>query len=171
MVGVVFQIIQLRVSIRRRHSARDLSGDPWDGRTLEWASSSPPPVYNFAVIPQVHDIDAFTDMKEKGIAYQRPERYHNILMPKNAPHGVVIGALSFLFGFSAVWYIWWLAILSAVGLLITVVARSMDDDTEYTIPAAEVERIENQRHRQMSKVDDHEWFAEPLPFNPLLEAN
>jgi cytochrome o ubiquinol oxidase subunit 1 len=170
-LGIAFQIVQLTVSIRQRHVTRDLSGDPWGGRTLEWASSSPPPVYNFAVIPRVHDIDAFTDMKEKGIAYQQPDRYHDIVMPKNAPHGVIIGALAFVFGFAAIWYIWWLAIASAVGLLITVVARSMDEETEYTIPAAEVERIENHRHRQLSRVEDHDWFAEPIPFNPLLEAN
>jgi cytochrome o ubiquinol oxidase subunit 1 len=170
-LGIAFQIVQLTVSIRERHVTRDLTGDPWDGRTLEWASSSPPPVYNFAVTPVVHDIDAFTDMKEKGVAYERPDRYYDIVMPKNSPHGVVIGALAFVFGFSAVWYIWWLAILSALGLLFTLIARSMDEDTEYTIPAAEVERIENQRHRQLSRVE-HRYQLEPaLPSNPLLEAN
>jgi len=167
--GVAFQIIQLAVSIRDRNTSRDLSGDPWDGRTLEWESSSPPPVYNFAVIPVVHDIDAFTDMKEKGVAYQRPDQYHDILMPKNAPHGVIIGALMAVFGFAMVWYIWWLAAASALGLLITVISRSLDDDTEYTITAAEVERIENERRQLLKTIADRRQ-GEAETYSPLLEA-
>jgi cytochrome o ubiquinol oxidase subunit 1 len=170
-LGIAFQIVQLTVSIRQRHATRDLSGDPWDGRTLEWASSSPPPVYNFAVIPVVHDIDAFTDMKEKGVAYKQPDRYHDIVMPKNSASGVIIGALAFVFGFSAVWYIWWLAILSALGLLFTVIARSVDEYTEYTIPAGEVERIENERHLQLSKAEYHYQSGEAALSNSLLESS
>ncbi|WP_434800222.1 hypothetical protein, partial [Escherichia coli] len=45
--------IQIYVSIRDRHLNRDLTGDPWGGRTLEWSISSPAPFYNFAVEPQV----------------------------------------------------------------------------------------------------------------------
>ena len=168
-LGITFQIIQLIVSIRDRRNARDLSGDPWDGRTLEWQSSSPPPIYNFAVIPVVHDIDAFTDMKEKGIAYTQPDRYHDIIMPKNAPHGFFIGALAAVFGFALVWYIWWLVVLSALGLLFTVIARSLDDDTEYTIPAAEVEKIENERHRLLSTLTRHPQGDTETSI-PLLEA-
>jgi cytochrome o ubiquinol oxidase subunit 1 len=168
LLGIIFQITQLRVSIKHRHATRDLTGDPWDGRTLEWASSSPPPVYNFAVIPVVHDIDAFTDMKEKGIAYLRPDRYHDIHMPKNTAAGFVIGGLSFLFGFSMVWYIWWLAVLSAVGLLFTVIERSMNEDEEYVITAAEVEHIENQHFQKLeSVVGNH---LEPEPARRILEV-
>ena len=86
----------------------------------------------------MHDIDAFTDMKEKGIAYQQPDQYHDIHMPKNTAQGLINGALAFLFGFAMVWYIWWLAMLSALGMLFTVIVRASDDDTEYIIPAAEV---------------------------------
>ena len=150
-------MIQLVVSIRTRQVHRDLTGDPWNGRTLEWATSSPPAVYNFAIIPVVHDIDAFRDMKEKGIAYKRPERYHDIEMPKNTAKGFLIGALTFLFGFSMIWYIWWLAVLSFLGMLFTVIARACDDDTEYVIPAAEVERIENERYAQLAAP---EWARE-----------
>jgi cytochrome o ubiquinol oxidase subunit 1 len=152
LLGIIFQITQLAVSIRQRHDTRDLTGDPWNGRTLEWATSSPPAAYNFAITPVVHDIDAFEDMKEKGIAYKRPDRYHDILMPRNTGKGFMAGALAFVFGFSMVWYIWWLAILSALGILITVIARSMDDDVEYVITAAKVERIENERHRELPSV-------------------
>ena len=147
LVGVLCQMVQLIGSIRNRHAARDLTGDPWDGRTLEWATASPPTVYNFAKTPFVKDIDAFMDMKEKGIAYPKPDRYHDINMPKNTAAGFVNGILTFMFGFGMIWYIWWLAALCALCMLLTVIIRASDDDTDYTIPAAEVERIEN-RHFQ-----------------------
>jgi cytochrome o ubiquinol oxidase subunit 1 len=150
LIGVFCQMVQLVVSIRQRHATRDLTGDPWDGRTLEWAMSSPPAVYNFAKTPVVDDIDAFVDMKEKGTAYQKPNRYHDIHMPQNSGKGFVMGALTFLFGFAMVWYIWWLAILCGLGLLVTVIGRASDDDTDYLIPAAEVEENEKQRYRQLT---------------------
>jgi cytochrome o ubiquinol oxidase subunit 1 len=150
LAGIIFLLVQLAVSFKRRHVNRDLTGDPWDGRTLEWATSSPPAAYNFAAIPVVQDIDAFTDMKEKDLAYKPPAQYHNIHMPKNAPYAYLIGILAFLFGFAMVWHIWWLATLFALAMLFTVIIRSIDDDTDYVIPAAEVERIENERYRQLT---------------------
>jgi cytochrome o ubiquinol oxidase subunit I len=152
LLGIICQIIQLVVSVRQRHVLRDHTGDPWNGRTLEWATSSPPAVYNFAVTPVVHDIDAFEDMKEKGVVHMRPDQYHDIHMPRNTGAGFIIGVLAFIFGFSMVWYIWWLAILSSAGILFAVIARSMADDVEYVIPAAEVERIEDERYREMEYV-------------------
>jgi cytochrome o ubiquinol oxidase subunit 1 len=149
LAGIVCQLIQLAVSFKQRHDTRDLTGDPWDGRTLEWATTSPPAVYNFATTPVVHDLDAFTDMKEKGIAYQPPDRYEDIHLPKNSGKGLINGALAFGFGFAMVWNIWWLAVLCFLGILFTVVARASDDDTEYKMSAAEVERIEKRRFRQV----------------------
>jgi cytochrome o ubiquinol oxidase subunit 1 len=152
LIGIVLQLIQLAVSIRQRHGTRDLTGDPWNGRTLEWATASPPAVYNFAKTPVVHDIDAFMDMKEKDIAYRQPDQYHDIQLPKNTAKGFINGALVFVFGFAMVWYIWWLAILSVLGIIFTLIARTSDDDTHYVVPAAEVARIENRRHRQLTAV-------------------
>jgi cytochrome o ubiquinol oxidase subunit 1 len=149
LIGIIFLMIQLFVSIKQRHDNRDLTGDPWDGRTLEWATSSPPAVYNFARIPVVHDIDAFMGMKEEGIAYKRPAEYHDISMPKNSGKGFITGSLAFPLGFAMVWYIWWLVILSALAMLVTVVARASDDDTDYIIPAAEVAQVEDRRYRQL----------------------
>jgi cytochrome o ubiquinol oxidase subunit 1 len=145
LVGIIFQMIQLIVSIRDRRTTRDVTGDPWDGRTLEWATSSPPAVYNFAKIPMVNDIDAFMDMKEKGIACRQPSQYHDIHMPKNSAGAVIIGSSAFVFGFAVIWYIWWLAALSALVMLFAVIIRAFNDDTDYIITAAEVERNENQR--------------------------
>jgi cytochrome o ubiquinol oxidase subunit 1 len=150
LIGILFQMIQLAVSIKQRNSARDLTGDLWGGRTLEWATSSPPAFYNFAKAPVVHDIDAFMDMKEKGIAYKPPDRYQDIHMPKNTAKGAIIGASAGVFGFAMVWYIWWLAILGAFVMLLTVIVRASDDDTGYIVPAADVQQIENRRHRLLA---------------------
>jgi cytochrome o ubiquinol oxidase subunit 1 len=148
LAGILCQMIQLTVSIRQRHAARDLTGDLWNGRTLEWATASPPAGYNFAALPVVQDIDAFMDMKEKGIAYREPARYRDIHMPKNTAGGLINGALAFVLGFALVWYIWWLVVLSASGIVFMVIARAFDDDTHSIVPAAEIERIENLRYRQ-----------------------
>jgi cytochrome o ubiquinol oxidase subunit 1 len=168
-LGIFFLGVQLVVSIKERRALSDSTGDPWDGRTLEWLTSSPPPAYNFATIPVVDEIDAFMGMKEKGVAYLRPEHYRDIQMPKNAPHGLIIGGLAFLGGFAIIWYIWWLAILAALGILFTVIARSFDDDIHYVIPAAEVERIENERYRQLASVPKTRPLdQQPIP-EPVLE--
>jgi cytochrome o ubiquinol oxidase subunit 1 len=151
-LGILFQGIQLLVSIKERRALSDPTGDPWDGRTLEWLTSSPPAEYNFPTIPVVADLDAFMDMKEKGIAYRRPEHYTDIEMPKNAPHGLIIGGLAFVCGFALIWYIWWLAIAAALGMLVTVIARAWDDDIFKIIPAAEVQQIENERFSRLAAV-------------------
>jgi cytochrome o ubiquinol oxidase subunit I len=148
--GVVCLGVQLWVSVRERDSARDLTGDPWNGRTLEWLTSSPPAAYNFAVLPTVRDLDAFLDMKKRGVAYRRPERYDNIDMPKNTRAGVVLGGLTFLLGFAMVWHIWWIAIAGALGVCIVLVARSFDEDTEYRLHASDVEKVENERYRTLA---------------------
>ena len=150
LLGILFLMIQLLVSIRDRRKLRDLTGDPWDGRTLEWATDSPPPAYNFARIPMVQAIDAFADRKEKGVGHEKPHRYPDIPMPKKTAKGLLTGAFTFLFGFAMVWYIWWLAVLGALGILFTVMARGSDDETEYILRADQVERIENERYRKLS---------------------
>jgi cytochrome o ubiquinol oxidase subunit 1 len=149
-LGIACQVVQLIVSIRQRRAGRDLTGDPWNGRTLEWSTASPPALYNFAQIPVVQAIDAHMDMKARGAAYQPPDRYQDIHMPGNTSAGFINGVLAFIFGFAMVWHIWWLALVGSLGMLITVIVRTSDDHTDYTIPAAEVERIERQRHSQLA---------------------
>ncbi|HKJ09799.1 MAG TPA: cytochrome o ubiquinol oxidase subunit I [Gammaproteobacteria bacterium] len=152
LFGIICQIIQLVVTVKERAETRDLIGDPWNGRTLEWSTSSPAPFYNFAHVPVVDDLDAFTDMKEKGIAYERPKEYHDIHMPKNTGVGFVIGVLAFVFGFAMIWHIWWMAGVSALGIVISIIVRATTEDVDYYVPAAEVERIENQRFSQLGSV-------------------
>ncbi|MGA0607940.1 cytochrome o ubiquinol oxidase subunit I [Phenylobacterium sp. VNQ135] len=141
LVGILAFVIQIAVSIRNREALRDTTGDPWDGRTLEWSTSSPPPPYNFAFTPVVHDLDAWYDMKSRG--HSRPQTgFRPIHMPKNTGAGVILSALAMVLGFAMVWYIWWLAALSFVSLVAYAILHTFEYDRDDFIPADEVARIE-----------------------------
>ena len=140
--GVGCQILQVLVSIKERQKNRDVSGDPWNGRTLEWSTSSPPPFYNFAVIPEVHERDAFWQMKHmKRQTYQ----YNDIHMPKNTSMGFYIGVFSFLVGFGLIWYLFWLAIIGVAGIIVCTVIHLSERHPEYTVTAREIASIEGRR--------------------------
>jgi len=130
------------VSYRQRKENLDTTGDPWNGRTLEWSIPSPPPEYNFAVIPHVHDIDAFWSMKHERTKHKPPSEviWEDILMPKNTPLAALIGGFSFLMGFCLIWHIMWLAGLSLAGVIICMVIRLAEKNTEHLISAKEVQR-------------------------------
>lgn len=149
--GILCQFIQIVVSVRDREKNRDLTGDPWGGRTLEWATSSPSAFYNFAVVPEIKSRDAFFDMKEKGEAYPRPEKYAEIHMPKNSATGIIIAAFSVIFGFAMIWHIWWLAIVGVIGIAATWIAKSFDQDVDYYVPISDIELIENKHHEYLNK--------------------
>jgi cytochrome o ubiquinol oxidase subunit 1 len=147
-LGILSFIVQLVVSIRRREQLRDVTGDPWDGRTLEWSTSSPPPVYNFAFTPLVHDNDTWADMKRSH--YVRPqEGFIAIHMPKNTGAGFVLAALSTAFGFAMIWHMWLPAIAAFVALLIAVIAHTFNYDRDYHLSADEVLRTEERRTRML----------------------
>ncbi|MDC9595948.1 cytochrome o ubiquinol oxidase subunit I [Xenorhabdus anantnagensis] len=150
-LGILCQVIQFYVSIRDRDQNRDLTGDPWGGRTLEWATSSPPPFYNFAEVPHIQTRDAWWDMKEKGTEYKRPAKYEEIHMPKNTSAGVIISAFCLTLGFALIWHIWWMAIASFAGIIISCIVKSFDEDVDYYVPVAEVEKVENQRYEELRK--------------------
>ena len=142
--GIVTMIVQLVVSFRRRHALRDVTGDPWNGRTLEWSTSSPPPEYNFAFTPRVHDNDTWADMKQQG--YQHPrEGFTSIHMPKNTGAGFIIALLSTVVGFGLIWHMWLLAVLGFVAILAAVIIHTFNYEREYYIPVEEVVRTENAR--------------------------
>jgi cytochrome o ubiquinol oxidase subunit 1 len=140
MLGVAFQILQLIVSIKDRHKNIDSTGDPWNGRTLEWSTPSPVPVYNFPTLPEIHHRDAFWDMKHS----KKTEKlsYEDIIMPKNTPLAMLIAFSAAAIGFALIWHIFWLAGLALVTLMFFIIRRSLETDTEYVIKAAEVEEME-----------------------------
>jgi len=144
MIGIVFQIAQLVVSIRHRESLRDTTGDPWDGRSLEWATASPPPVFNFAVTPEVEGPDAYWEMKRRARrdgANEEP-KYRDIEMPRNSPTGVVCAFFATVMGFALIWHIWWMVLLGGIGAFATFVVFAWRDHDEYVIPATDVARID-----------------------------
>ncbi len=142
--GVLMQVWQIIVSFRERKENMDTTGDPWDGRTLEWATSSPVPFYDFARMPEVHGRDAFFEMKKEGKWPRIGTRpaYEDIELSKNTGMAIYLSAFFFLFSFGAVWHIIWLMALGVAGCVACVIARSFNEDTEYVIPAAEVEKME-----------------------------
>jgi cytochrome o ubiquinol oxidase subunit 1 len=135
-IGIAAFVIQIAVSIKNRDKLR-VGGDPWNGRTLEWATSSPPPAYNFAFTPVVHDLDAWYDMKERG--FKRPTGgFRPIHMPRNTGAGVILSALAAVLGFAMVWYIWWLAAASFVAMIGYGIYHTFNFNRDYYIPAEEV---------------------------------
>lgn len=149
-LGIASFVIQLVVSFLKRDQLRDLTGDPWDGRTLEWATSSPPPEYNFAFTPVVHDHDSWYDMKKRG--YVRPlEGFKPIHMPKNTGTGVILSALSVALAFGLIWYMWWLAALSFIGIIAVSIAHTFNYKRDYYIPVDTVIATENARTKQLAE--------------------
>jgi len=149
-IGALF--VQLYVSVRDRADNRDLTGDPWDARSLEWSTASPAPFYNFAHVPHITSLEQHWDDKKRGCDGVRPRKYEDIHMPRNTAAGVVIAAFGTVLCFALVWHIWWLAATSLAGVLATFIARTYDRDVDWWVPAAEVERIENARHAALAEV-------------------
>jgi cytochrome o ubiquinol oxidase subunit 1 len=141
LAGIILQIVQLTVSIRRREELRDLTGDPWNGRSLEWATASPPPAFNFAVLPNVTGEDAYWGMKQQAMQQQEPP-YDDIEMPENSPTGFICAFFASIMGFALIWHIWWMVAVAAVGAYATFVVFAWRDRDEYTIPAETVARVD-----------------------------
>ena len=147
--GIGAFLLQIFVSIRNREALADHSGDPWNGRTLEWATSSPPPEYNFAFTPIVHDLDAWYDMKDR--KHERPVTgFKSIHMPSGTGTGVVLAGLSVAFGFAMIWYIWWLAGLTLVGIFATTIFHTFNYKRDFHIPVEDVIASEDARTRQLA---------------------
>nr|WP_314419217.1 cytochrome o ubiquinol oxidase subunit I [uncultured Erwinia sp.] len=146
LFGILFFLAQIYVSVRDhiKHKRQPCAEDPWDGRTLEWATSSPPAFYNFAVVPHVDSLDYWHEAKKKGLP-PKPTRYEAFLMPRNSASPFVVSMIGTLLGFALIWHIWWLAIFCVFGMAAGVFMRVYDQDIEYTVTAEEIEKIENQR--------------------------
>ncbi|MER8805722.1 cytochrome o ubiquinol oxidase subunit I [Mesorhizobium australicum] len=154
IIGAALQIMQLVVSVRHRDRLRDETGDPWDGRSLEWSTSSPPPAFNFARLPHVENEEPYWSIKQRGIEEQSAETeaaYEPIEIPRNSPTGFVTAFFSTLIGFALIWHIWWLAIVGFIGAYATFVVFAWRDHGDYEIPADEVARIDrNGRAAQLA---------------------
>ncbi|MXN44400.1 cytochrome o ubiquinol oxidase subunit I [Shinella kummerowiae] len=149
-LGIGSFIIQLIVSFLKRDQLRCDSGDPWDGRTLEWSTSSPPPDYNFAFTPVVHDHDGWYDMKNRG--YERPVTgFKPIHMPKNTGTGVILSALSVALAFALIWYIWWLAAVSFIGIIAVSIAHTFNYNRDFFIPVETVTATEDARTKLLAE--------------------
>ncbi|GHB21193.1 cbb3-type cytochrome c oxidase subunit I [Salinicola rhizosphaerae] len=159
LVAMLFLLLQLWVSVRDRELNRVPGGDPWDGRSLEWSVSSPPPEYNFPVIPEIHGRDAYMRQKESGGgAHPRPDDYTDITMPANTAMGAIIGMTGFLMAFGLTWYEWWLVMAAGGATLVALVARGFTRQRTRTITAAEV-------HRQHDT-----WLRELASLRPVTRA-
>jgi cytochrome o ubiquinol oxidase subunit 1 len=149
-LGIACFLIQLFVSFLKRDQLRDVTGDPFNGRTLEWSTSSPPPAYNFAFTPVVHEVDAWADMKKRGA--ERPvEGFIPIHMPKNTGTGVILSAISIALGFALVWHIWWLAALSLLAIIGVSIAHTFNYNRDYYIPASDVTKVEAERTKLLAE--------------------
>jgi len=141
LTGIVLQILQLVVTIRNWRKLRDLTGDPWDGRTFEWSLPSPPPVYNFAVQPEVAGLDAYWELKStwRDKPSAKPPAaapaYAEIHLPTNSPAGVLVAFFAAVGGFAVVWHIWWLAAVGVIGGVGVLIASSWTEHEELRIPA------------------------------------
>ena len=148
-LGIASMLMQFFVSFLRRDQLRDSTGDPWGGRTLEWSTSSPPPAYNFAFTPRVHDLDAWHDMKKHGHA--RPtDGFIPIHMPKNTAAGFVLAVISGLMGFALIWQMWIVAGASFALLIIATIVHTFNYRRDFHVPAEEVVRTEAARTRLLA---------------------
>jgi cytochrome o ubiquinol oxidase subunit 1 len=148
-IGIGAMLMQFAVSIWNREKLRDTTGDPWNGRTLEWATSSPPPDYNFAFTPVIYEGDSYADMKKRG--YVRPTSgFKAIHMPKSTATGVYLAGLSMMMAVGLIWYIWWLAAVSFVALLAVAIHHTFNYHRDYHIPVEEVTATEDARTRLLT---------------------
>ncbi len=142
-LGFITQIQQLVTSIRDRNERRDTTGDPWNGRTLEWSVASPAPFYNFAKLPTVTQRDPF--WYSKGTQPLHKVQYEDIVLPKNSGLGLVIAGFVFLFGFGVVWHMWLVVGVAFIGAILTILVRAFTEETEYVLTAVEVQRLATKR--------------------------
>jgi cytochrome aa3-600 menaquinol oxidase subunit 1 len=146
LMGIGFLLIVAQVLYSIKYGKRDVTGDPWDGRTLEWALPSPVPHYNFARIPEVSELDAWWHMKQNGetlAAQNKKAPLEPIHMPKNTGRPFIMGVFFFIAGFGFVFNWFWMGAIGLIGVVITLIARSQERDTEYEIPAEEIRRTES----------------------------
>jgi cytochrome o ubiquinol oxidase subunit 1 len=147
-IAMICQFIQLYVSIRNRDALRDKTGDLWNGRSLEWATSSPPPVFNFAFLPEVKSEEPYWEMKQRSVRTGHLAdvgAYEPIDMPRNSATGFMTAFFATMAGFSLIWHIWWMVIVSLIAAYAGFVWFAWRDKDEFTVPASEVKKLDQER--------------------------
>jgi cytochrome o ubiquinol oxidase subunit I len=171
LIALVSLFIQLVVSVRRRAEYAVPAGDPWDGRSLEWSIAAPPPAYNFAVLPEVTSIDTFAHAKETGTAYRAPQKYDDIVMPKNSAMGMIVCVSGAVIAFGLVWYMWWLAALGVLVAFAAAIGRGFARDVEFIVPASEVAAAHRRWLGIVAAAQPVSRHQEALPANAGLAAH
>jgi cytochrome o ubiquinol oxidase subunit I len=153
LAAIACQIVQIAVSIRAREQLR-VSGDPWNGRTLEWSVASPPPAWNYAVLPHVSERDAFWARKKLAPTRREhsvvPREYEPIEMPKNSPTGFITAFFAVVTGFALIWHIWWMAALGAIGAFVTLLVFAFREKEEFEIPAEEIAQFDRSHQAEIA---------------------
>jgi cytochrome o ubiquinol oxidase subunit I len=150
LLGIALTAVQLAVSIRQRRVQRDRTGDPWNGRTLEWSVPSPPPPWNFTHIPNVQQTDAYWHMKEEGgERTASPGEVTAMHLPRNSPVGLFLAFFAVMLGFALIWRIDWLAGVGLIGAVVVVLREAWKTDLEVRVPAEEVAAFEHAHATQV----------------------
>lgn len=146
VLGVVLQVAQVGYSIWKRHELR-VDSDPWDGRTLEWSTSTPIAEYNYASLAPVTYRDDFWEQKQRGL--KKPATLiEPIRLPKNTGTGVFVGIGAGVIGFAIIWHIWWLALLGLIATVVLVIMATLREDTEKIIGVDEIIKTEKRLRGQ-----------------------
>jgi cytochrome o ubiquinol oxidase subunit 1 len=119
---------------------------------LEWSTASPPPAWNYAVLPQVAGKDAYWHAKQRAPTHDHAApaiAYEAIEMPKNSATGFVTAFFAVVTGFSLIWHIWWLAALGAVGAFVTLLVFAFRDEDEIEIPAERIREFDRAHPAEM----------------------
>src|SRR5271170_575467 len=150
LLGIILTIVQLVVSIRTRDQRRDLTGDPWNGRTLEWSTTSPPPAWNFAVQPVVTGLDAFWSIKRNAAIPAKQSPLEPLRVPTHSPLGILVSFFAVILGFSLIWHIWWLAFVGLAGAVAVCLRHAWRIDLEDLVSVAEMAAHERKHQTQVS---------------------
>lgn len=149
-LAIGFIVLVYNIYWSFRYAERDKTGDPWNARTLEWSTHSPVPEYNFAVVPEVDDLDPFWKAKKTGKPLYNG-KIEEIHMPNNSGQPIILGIIFFFFGFFMV-FSWWIpAIIAGLGVIVMLAVRSFERDHGRHIPVKEIKKTEEALMRRESE--------------------